>query len=226
MSTTMLKQVMTELESLGSAQTRKIYANHGGTGKMFGVSYANINRMAKEIKRNQPLAEQLWQTGNLDAQALATVVADPKLIRKATLDGWTTSMDCMGPEDYLVRKVVTRTPYAKSLAAKWMKSRKEYVMRAGFHTMALLAKEGNSYSDEELEEFLEVVKGRIHSAPNRGREAMNHAVIAIGSVRSMKAKAIAAAKEIGPVDIDHGKTSCKTPDAVDYIRKIHARNKK
>jgi hypothetical protein len=49
---------------------------------------------------------------------------------------------------------------------------------------------------------------------------MNMALIAIG-VRSagLRKLALAAAKRIGKVEVDHGDTSCKTPDAAAYIAK-------
>jgi hypothetical protein len=53
---------------------------------------------------------------------------------------------------------------------------------------------------------------------------MNNAVIAIGLVNDgLKAKALATAGRIGKVEIDHGDTSCKTPDAAEYILKSAAR---
>jgi hypothetical protein len=56
---------------------------------------------------------------------------------------------------------------------------------------------------------------------------MNSALISIG-IRNdrMEKLAIAAAKRIGPVEVDHGETDCKTPDAEDYIKKARARTKK
>jgi hypothetical protein len=50
---------------------------------------------------------------------------------------------------------------------------------------------------------------------------MHNALIGIGSYgsKSLRDKAIAAAKRIGKVEIDHGETGCKTPDAVTYINK-------
>jgi hypothetical protein len=35
----------------------------------------------------------------------------------------------------------------------------------------------------------------------------------------LQKKALAAAERIGNVEVDHGETSCKTPDAAAYIRK-------
>ena len=56
---------------------------------------------------------------------------------------------------------------------------------------------------------------------------MNNALICIG-VRNPKLqrRAIAVAGKIGKVEVDHGETSCKTPDAVPYIKKTIAHRKK
>ena len=52
---------------------------------------------------------------------------------------------------------------------------------------------------------------------------MNSAVIAIGSRDDMSRKAaMAAAKRIGPVTLDHGETDCRTPDAAVDIEKAWA----
>ena len=56
---------------------------------------------------------------------------------------------------------------------------------------------------------------------------MNQAVISIG-VRNetLQEKALAAARAIGKVKVDHGETSCKTPDAAAYIKKTIEHRKK
>jgi hypothetical protein len=56
---------------------------------------------------------------------------------------------------------------------------------------------------------------------------MNNVVIAIGIRNPMlEEAAVEAAKRIGPVEVDHGETGCKTPEAVSYIAKTNARKKK
>ena len=129
-------QVMKQLETLGTAQNRKVYSRHAGPVEMFGVSYANLGKLQKQIKVDHELAEQLWATGNLDAQTF---------------------------------------------------------------------------------------EAEIHGAKNYTRYGMNNALISIG-IRNPKLqkKAVAAAKRIGKVEVDHGQTSCKTPDAVPYIAKAVA----
>ena len=47
---------------------------------------------------------------------------------------------------------------------------------------------------------------------------MNSFVIAVGGyVVPLLPKAKAVAKAIGTVEVDHGDTSCKTPNALDYL---------
>ena len=54
-----LQQALQQLEELGTAQNRKVYARHGVNPNMFGVSYANLNKLAKSSKRDHPLALEL-----------------------------------------------------------------------------------------------------------------------------------------------------------------------
>ena len=67
---------------------------------------------------------------------------------------------------------------------------------------------------------LATIEGEIHARKNRVRDAMNSALIAIG-IRNdaLEEQALAAATRIGKVEVDHGETGCKTPDAADYIRR-------
>ena len=56
---------------------------------------------------------------------------------------------------------------------------------------------------------------------------MNYGLIAIGMRSDAFAQlATAAAKRLGKVQVDHGDTSCKTPDAIPYIQKARAHRKK
>ncbi|HWI62452.1 MAG TPA: hypothetical protein VNT75_11475, partial [Symbiobacteriaceae bacterium] len=94
--------------------------------------------------------------------------------------------------------------------------------RAGWHLVGGAAKAGRDRLD--YAGLLGKIEREIHGAPNRKREAMNNALIAIGIYRKdLSEAAIAAAGRIGPVEIDHGDTACKTPAAAEYIRKALSR---
>jgi hypothetical protein len=71
---------------------------------------------------------------------------------------------------------------------------------------------------------VEIIEREIHSQPNWVRYSMNSALIAIGlRDATLEARALEAAAHIGKVEVDHGDTCCKTPDATAYIHKGAAR---
>lgn len=217
-----LAEVLQELERAGTAQNRKVYARHGiGTG-MFGVSFANLRALAKRIHVDPALAAQLWESGNHDARVLATMVADPAAATAALVDRWARDLDNYVLTDAFA-DFVEKTPHAVSRAEKWMSSTNEWVGRAGWRLVALLAMECLDLPDAWFEARLATIEQEIHARPNRVRDAMNGALIAIG-VRNdaLTPRAFAAAQHVGKVEVDQGETGCKTPDAVEYIQRTLA----
>lgn len=220
------QSVLDELKRLGTAQNRKVYRQHGVGAGMYGVSYANLGKLRKKIRVDQSLAEQLWRTGNHDARVLAAMVADPGAIKSKTLDEWVKDLD-----NYVVTDALSglagKTPFAIKKAERWVKSKNEWVGASGWSVVAAIAMSDTSLDDGYFERLLVTIEETIHNAKNRTRYAMNNAVIAIGSRNAgLEKKAVAAAKRIGKVEVDHGETGCKTPDAVAYIQKVRARRRK
>ena len=77
--------------------------------------------------------------------------------------------------------------------------------------------------DTVFDQRLAEIERTIHAAPNAEREVMNMTVIVIGCRNAaLRKAALAAAKRIGKVEVNHGDTACKTPDAADYIEKTWA----
>lgn len=214
-----IQQAIDALQKLGTDQNRKVYRRHGAGEKLYGVSFANLKKLTKEIKTDHELARGLWETGNHDARILATMVADPQKANAALLDAWKNGLD-----NYIVTdafaKFVAETPLARKSAEKWMPSKKEWVGRAGWMLLAHLALNDTTLKGDYFKPYLTTIEQRIHASPNRTRDAMNSALIAI-SLRSaeLERKGIAAARRIGKVEVDHGETSCKTHDAESYILK-------
>ena len=218
-------QMMKKLGALGTAQNRKVYGRHV-TSEMFGVSFANLGMLKREVKVDQELAEQLWATGNLDAQILATMIADPEQMTASKLDAWVKEADNRGTGSAL-SNLAAKSPVAFKRVEKWTRSRNEWISMTGWHVLASLAREDEERSDDVLEGYLGRIEAEIHGAKNYTRYAMNNALISIGiSNPKLRKMAIAAARRIGKVEVDHGPTSCKTPDAVPYIAKAVAHQAK
>ncbi len=213
--------VMAQLKRLGTAQAAKTYARHGAS-KMFGVSFANIYKLQKQIKHDHALAAKLWASGYGEAQVLAALVADPAQVTSSLADQWIKTADSYGTADYLAG-LVAKSPVARKKLQQWMESPKEVYRTAGYHMLAVMLGHGAAVSDADCRRILQTIEKEIHSSPNRARYAMNNALIGIGSYRpALTQEALAAAKRIGKVEVDHGDTSCKTPEAVDTIQKVVA----
>ena len=208
-----------ELEALGTAKNRQVYARHGVGGPAFGVSYADLGKLEKKIGTDHALALELWKSGNHDARVLATMVADPARLDRKTVEAWSRSLENYVLTD-AVAGAVAASPCAAELARDWIETKSEWKSSAGWNLIARGAAMPGRYSREELERFLELIEARIHASPNRTRYMMNSALIAIGLAGpELQARALAAARRIGAVEVDHGETGCKTPDAASSILK-------
>lgn len=220
-----LQEALKRLEDFGTEQNRKIYRRHGVDNKMFGVSYANLGKLAKEIKKDHELARQLWETKNHDARVLATMIADPKQFTSKEIDDWSNGLTNYVLTDAFA-KIVGQSEFAKVKAEKWSDSKNEWLGSVSWFLIGYLTNDKN-LSDAFFEAFLQIIETDIHSRQNRIRYAMNSALIAIGSRNELlQNKALLTANIIGKVEVDHGETGCKTPDAAGYILKTTEYRKK
>ncbi|GJM23048.1 MAG: DNA alkylation repair protein [Planctomycetota bacterium] len=213
------------LEAAGTAQNRKVYQRHGVTPPLFGVSYAILGKLSKKIGVDHALALGLWESGVHDARVLACMIADSSKATMKLLESWVKPIDNYVLSDAL-SSFAARAPQAGKLGGKWRKSKKEFVAATGWNVLAGAALHAEDFDEAAAEELIATIEATIHSAPNRTRHSMNQALIAVG-VRNARLHelAVAAAKRIGEVQVDHGQTSCKTPDAVDYMAKTLAHRK-
>ena len=217
------EEVLRELESLGSEQTRKTYRQHGVKDDLFGVSYASFGRLQKRIKVDHALARQLWASGNHDARVLATMIADPAQMDAAELAAWVRDLTSYPISDAFAG-LAARSPSVDAWMARWMSSDEEWIGRTGWLVLARRAQMADGVPAAELDARLGEIERDIHQRPNRVRDAMNSALIGIGvGHEPLRDRALAAAGRIGRVQVDHGDTGCKTPDAADYIRRTVAR---
>ena len=218
-------EVLARMRSRAKESTALTYQRHGAK-EALGVSFADLEKLKKEIKRDHALALELWDTRYMETRTLACFIADPMRFNSTDLDSWIGELTTHGLVDCVVGNIVAKGPHAQSKLPQWTRSSDEHVGRAGWVLLAHLANDNPNLPDSFFEAYLDKIVSGIHKAPNRKKQAMNMAMIAIG-IRSeaLAQKAIIAARTVGPVEIDHGDTDCKTPDAEAYIKKAWARKK-
>ncbi|MFC4305407.1 DNA alkylation repair protein [Cohnella boryungensis] len=217
-----VEMVMQELEALGKERTKKIYLSNGASEPVFGVATGAMKPIAKIIKRNQPLAEQLYATGNYDAMYFAGVIADPNAMTEADFDRWIDSAYFYMLSDFVVAVTLAEADIAQQVADKWIASGEELRMSAGWSCYCWLL--GNrpdaEFSESKLAKMLEQVANTIHDSPERTKYAMNNFVYTVAvSYVPLHKKAVETAEAIGPVEVQRGKAKSKLLLASDNIRK-------
>jgi 3-methyladenine DNA glycosylase AlkD len=219
-------EIVTQLESLGSASYKRILQNHGAKEPVLGVKIEHLKKIQKPIKKDHPLALDLYETGIYDAQYLAGLIADESKMTKQNLRRWLAKANCTAICGSAVAWVAAESKHGRELALDWIDSKKEDTAQTGWTTLGgLVAITADAELDlEELATLLKRVERTIHQQPDCVRYAMNHFVIAVGSyVKGLTAQAMRIGKAIGPVSVDMGDTACQVPYAPDYIEKVKAR---
>ncbi len=213
-----LDEAMRRLESCGTEEQKRALLRHGAKPPLFGVSAANLRKLKREIGVDTALAGELWNTGIADARHLAIFVADAKTTPVKTLDAWVATIDYSFLADRFVRDLVAKSPYADN-CLKWTRSLQEWPGRAGYMLLATLLDNGERLHEDRLRGYIRSIEAEIHASRNRVKDAMLHALVAIGChVPSLRAEVILATRNIGTVEVDHGQTKCRTPDVIAEIK--------
>ncbi len=144
-----------------------------------GISLPTLRAIAKRCGRDHVLAVALWDSGIHEAKHVATMVEDPKTVTKKQLESWVRDLDSWDVCDGFAW-FVDRTAHAYELALKWSASKREFVKRAGFATMAGLAVHDKKAADEQLLQFLPVIRREAGDGRNFVRKAVNWALRQIG----------------------------------------------
>jgi len=209
-----VKEIMAQLESLGSQQIKNILLKHGVKEPFFGVKVGDMKPIQKKIKKDYQLAKDLYATGNADAMYLAGLIADDEKMTKKDLQTWVKSAVSNNINEYTVPWVAAEGQHGYELAMEWIDSKEPHVAAAGWSTLANLAalRPDSELNIASLKALLARVEKNIHTAPDRVRSTMNAFIISVGSyVVPLSAEAIAAAKRIG------------ASAAIDYIKKAKDR---
>jgi 3-methyladenine DNA glycosylase AlkD len=127
-----LKETLKQLKALGNAKVREQNAKGGAGDNQFGVSLGDIRALAKKIRKDHPLALSLWDTGNVDAQFLATLLIDTRKLSAREMDRMVRSITYVRVADWLNSYVIRQHPDKETLRQEWMTADDRWAARAGW----------------------------------------------------------------------------------------------
>lgn len=217
-----LHTVMSELEALGKERTKKIYMSNGAHEPLFGVATGAMKPLAKKIKINQSLAEELYATGNYDAMYFAGVIADPKAMTELDFERWIEGAYFYMLSDYVVAVTLSEADIAQDVADKWIVSGDELKMSAGWscYCWMLGNRKDTEFSDSRISSMLETVRDTIAESPERTKSAMNNFIYTVGvSYQPLHEKAVETAKQIGIIELKRENKKSSFLNAYENIQK-------
>lgn len=214
--------VMQELEALGKERTKKMYMSNGAHEPLFGVATGAMKPIAKKIKIDQALAEELYATGNYDAMYFAGIIADPKAMTVEDFNRWMEAAYFYMLSDYVVAVTLAEAPIAQEVADAWIASSEELKMSAGWSCYCWLLgnRKDSEFSESKLANMLDVVKNTIHDVPERTKSAMNNFLYTVAiSYVPLHEQAVATAQAIGPVEMKRDNKKSTQLNAYETIQK-------
>lgn len=169
--------------------------------KALGVSMPLVRTLAKEIKKDHALAQELWDSGAHECRILASMIDDPKLVTPQQMDNWTAGFASWDVCDQVCGNLFDRTPFAVEKALEYSKSKEEYIKRAGFVLMAEFGVHNKKADDIEFIQFFPIIEREAWDDRNFVKKAINWALRQIGKRnRTLHKMAIGCAKRIEQQD--------------------------
>lgn len=190
--------ILKELKAAGTEKKRASAIRVGiPMDKAFGASVGDVRAIGKTLRGQHALAEPLWATGVHEARVLATMVADPKAIRRSILERWLRDVASWDLCDHLCGNLVRRRADAVNLVRRWIGSPKLYVKRAAFAVIAELAVHDKKLDDDTLGELTRLIVAHSGDPRPHARQAVSWALRSIGKRDGENHdRAVAAAAEL------------------------------
>ncbi len=217
-----LKETLTQLEALGDEKRRAHNIKNGAGDNQFGAKLGDIRKLAKKIKTNHELAMALWETGNIDAQLLATLLIKPKSLTADEMDRMVRSVTFVQVADWLNSYVVKHHPDKETLRQGWMADDDPMAARAGWS----LTTERVVKSPEgiDLPALLERIESEMGGAAPEVQWTMNCSLAEIGiNFPAHRKRALAIGETLGIYRDYPCSKSCTSPFAPIWINEMVSR---
>ncbi|SBT39011.1 DNA alkylation repair protein [Micromonospora auratinigra] len=216
MTETTAAEVLAELAELRDAKTREVNQRHGDD---HGVNLGKLRAVAKRLKTQQHLAQQLWDTQDSAARLLAILICRPKAFGRDQLDIMLRDARTPKVHDWLVTHVVRKSPHAEVLRLTWSADPDPVVASAGWAlTTERVAKTPEGL---DLARLLDVIEAELTSAPDRLQWAMNHCLAQIGiSHAEHRARAIDIGERLAVLKDYPTAPGCTSPYAPVWITEM------
>lgn len=138
----------------------------------------DIKQLAKEIKTDHALAEQLWATGDVNPRLLATLIFDKKLLTQDVIDQLADDIaehdksDRLKIADWLLANQLMKSKPTAALIDTWADHRSPVLQRLYWYRQGRLRWTGTNTPGDSAE-LLDVIEAEIADAAPEVQWVMN-----------------------------------------------------
>lgn len=176
-----MDEILSLLRSMGSEVNREGMGRYAiRIDHALGIKVTDLRKFARQVKKGHDLALQLWDSGIHEARILATIIDDPKAVTDGQMEQWAADFDSWDIVDQACNNLFRTTPLARVKAFQWAGQDDEYIKRAGFTMMAVLAVHGREAEDDFFHGCLDIVEYESSDERNYVKKAVNWALRQIG----------------------------------------------
>jgi 3-methyladenine DNA glycosylase AlkD len=168
------KQILSRLKKLDRPDALPGMAHFGiDTENAYGVALPELGRLAKEIGQDHPLALALWASGVHDARLLASIIAAPADTDRALAEVWALDFRSWNLCDQCCINLFRKTAFARDLVDAWRSREEEFVKRAAFAMIAVLAVHDKAAEDDVFTALLPIIEDAASDPRNFVKKTVN-----------------------------------------------------
>jgi 3-methyladenine DNA glycosylase AlkD len=195
-------EVLSELKKHADPKARAQLAYFGvNVPKAYGISAPVLHAFARQIGKDQALAEELWSSAIHEARILAPLISESEKITAAQMERWVRDFNSWDVVDTVCCYLYAHAAPAWDKIYEWSNRSKEFEKRAAFSLAAYLSYKDKSAKDARFKRFLSVIEREANDERNFVRKAVNWALRNIGKRNlQLNAAAIRSAERIRQQD--------------------------
>ncbi|MGE3306303.1 MAG: DNA alkylation repair protein [Rhizobiaceae bacterium] len=177
-------EVIAYLRSIASEANREGMKRYGiKIDRALGISHGAQRDIARKIKRNHERAFELWASGLMEAQFIASITADPERFTADNARSWAAELDSWDIVDG-VSDLFVDTEHWRELIDEFAEDEREFVRRTAFAMICWATVHRKKEPDATFAAWLPLIEKHSTDPRNFVKKAVNWALRTIGK-RSM-----------------------------------------
>lgn len=207
------------LSELAALEDPKMRAANEKRGDDHGINLSRMRALAKQVKTDHALAQELWETGETAPRLLALLICKPREFTADELDAMLRETRPPKVNDWFVSYIAKKTPLAEEMRLRWFGDTDPTVAAAAWSlTSDRVAKAPDGL---DLEHLLDLIERDMKDAPKRPQWAMNETLAQIGIHHPpLRARALEIGERLQVLADYPTAPGCTSPFAPIWINEI------